>query len=30
MENPNRKKNVKEWLVNNFVLDKEDLKEENE
>ena len=30
IENPNRKKNVKEWLVNNFVLDKEDLKEENE
>ena len=30
MENPNRNKNVKEWLVNNFVLDKEDLKEENE
>ena len=30
MENLNRKKNVKEWLINNFVLDKEDLKEENE
>ena len=30
IENPNRKKNIKEWLVNNFVLDKEDLKEENE
>lgn len=30
IENPNRKKNVREWLVNNFVLDKEDLKEENE
>lgn len=30
IENPNRKKNVKKWLVNNFVLDKEDLKEENE
>lgn len=30
MENSNRKKNVKEWLVDNFVLDKEDLKEENE
>ena len=30
IENPNRKKNVKEWLVNNYILSKEDFKEEDE